>query len=187
MQVAGDGVRRDAQQAAQALLGGDQVAVGGGILEVAEMLREHRLIAAGEAQHRLEVAAHRQHRPRAGRGQRDGIGHEAAGPAHGYRARIRRQQHAVVDGPGDGPVVHQEGVGDAVQPYRRIIIVGAQRFPGGIAGRHDQGRHARHGGEQQVVDRCIREHHADEIRPRRHLRAEAGSGTQRGADDGCGG
>jgi hypothetical protein len=71
--------------------------------------------------------------------------------------------------------VEQEEVGDAAQPRERVLVLVGDRLVGDVAARHHQ-RDA-DVGEQQVMQRRVREHHAELGRPRgdrrRHLQVEA--------------
>ena len=75
-------------------------------------------------------------------------------PALGHRA-----QHRVVRPRVDRAVVEQHDVGDRVEPLERVVVLVRDRLVGDVAARH----HERLAGvgEQQVVQRRVREQHAE--------------------------
>ncbi len=82
-------------------------------VQVADVLAEEDLPADGDGHAVLEMTADRQHR-RQVRADQHGQRGVASGPAQHALAAARQPHHRIVAGPGDGAVVHQEDVGDAV-------------------------------------------------------------------------
>ena len=160
----------------------------GGVVQVADVLRQVGLRAARQAAGVLQKAAERQYR-RAGRGQRDRRRRVAARATdEERRAIISRAHHAVVAADQDVAVVHDERIGDAAEPRHRLVVVDHQRLAARVgAGRHQQqrlrlpaprtpGRSAGGLVKQQPVQRCGGQHHAKLGQPGRDAR-QTGVGT----------
>ncbi len=114
--------------------------------------------------------------------QRDPGRHVAARAADRPRPARRDAHDRVVGAHVDRPVVQEERLGDAGQPRDGVLVVVGDRLVGDVAARHHQ-RHAVAVGQQQVVQRRVREHHPELPRPRRHRRGHAGPGQPRREHD----
>ncbi len=132
-------------QAAEPFLGRQEIAEGRGMGQVAQVLAQHGLPSLHQAEGALQVPAQGQHRAGRLKVQRQRAGHQAAGPAQrqqvgaaGFPA-VQGHHHAVVHAPGDGPVVQQVPVGQAVQPGHGLVVLGAERLLAGVARGHHQG------------------------------------------------
>ena len=176
MRIAGAHRRLEGEEALQVMQRAAVVGVGGGVFEVADVLRQHGLAAVGtsaqQAKGVLQFAAVGQHRWRSVEPGRhgDGLGHQATGAAqHTWRA-VHHAQHRVVDAPGDRPVVveHEvdaavgtltEAVGELVQRDRLRLVAEV------AAGQHDGPLHAL---QDQVMDAGVREHEAERVQARCH-------------------
>ncbi len=113
VQVVRDGLWRDVEHRAQVLGNLDQRIAGGCVVEVADVRRQERLVAAGDADGVLQPGAGGQHR-RARAWQLDRPRREAARTPDELRcAGGADAQHAVVAAGDDVAVVHQQCVGDA--------------------------------------------------------------------------
>ena len=90
----------------------------------------------------------------------------------------RRAHHRVVGADVDRPVVADQQIGDPVQALARVVVAVGDRLVGHVGAGHDQRRADL--GQQQVVQRRVRQHHAQVGRARRHrvghggVRAAAG-------------
>ena len=109
------------------------------VVELADVLRHERFVAARDADGVLVVAADGDDR-RAGGGEPDRARCVAAGAADELEcAAVRpRAQHAVVAADHDIAIVHDEGVGNAFEPGDRFAVAGDQRLAGRIGAGHHQ-------------------------------------------------
>ena len=80
------------------------------------------------------------------------------------RPPARDPQHGVVRARVDRPVVEEERVGDRCQPRDGVLVLVRDRLVGDVPARHHQ--RLADVGQQQVVQRAVREHHAQLRRPR---------------------
>ena len=100
-------------------------------------------------------------RPRRGDRQRERVGHVAARAAQHQRPAARRRRAAPSRrcACGSGGRGRGTSVGDRGQPLERVVVAVGDRLVGDVAARH----HERHAdvGEQQVVQRRVRQHHAE--------------------------
>ena len=154
------------------------------VVELADVLRHERFVAAGHADGVLVVAADGDDR-RAGGGEPDGARCVAARAANELEraassAALRlRAEHAVVAADDDIAIVHDEGVGNAFEPGDRLAVAGDQRLAGRIGAGHHQregllrvepGAARRTPGrlvEEQVLQRRVRQHRAQPGESRR--------------------
>ena len=186
MQVVRDPFRRDLEHRRQVLDRLDERRAGRRVVEIADVLRDERLVAARHADRILEIAAERDdRRPRSW--QLDRARRVAAGAAHELEAAGRaigaRTQHAVVAARDDRTVVHEQRVGDARKTPDGFVVVDHQRLAAGIGAGHHEHELVRHLEprravrsprrlvEQQVLQRRVRQHRA-EPRERRAQRRE---------------
>ena len=91
--------------------------------------------------------------------QRDRQRRIAAGAAQQARDAAHDPRHAVVDMAGDGPVVHQEDVGDVAEPLYGLDLVRADRLVAQVAAGSDD-REARLS-QQEMVKWRVGQHDAE--------------------------
>ena len=143
----------------------------------------HARVALGDAERALELGAARRAAARAGHRQRERVGHEPARAPQQQRPPARdRAQHGVVRARVDRAVVEEHEVGDPGQPLERVGVLVRDRLVGDVAARH----HERLAGvgEQQVVQRRVRQQHAEVGRcAARPTAATAASGRPRREHD----
>ena len=183
VQVVRDEHRRDIQQRQQMVRRLIEEPQRGSIVQRADVLRQHRLGAAGGAGRGLQHAAERQHR-RHRAGQRDGAGREAAGPAQEARGGIDQAHHAVVAAGDHRTVVRDDQVGDAGKAHAGVVILDHQRLAArvGAGGDQEEGvlrrQPIRAGGtaggfvEQEKMQRRGRQHDAERVEARRQSRRQ---------------
>ena len=158
------------------------------VLHVAEVLRDEHLVAEAQGDGVLELGADREQRRRLAsarrkRRQAQRQRRVAAGAAQQPRRAGDPAHHAVVGVAGDRPVVDQEAVGDAAQPFDRLVLGGDDGLLGEVAaGRHHRPAELRH---QQVVERRVGEHQAELRLPRGHLVGDRRTRQARQQHDGC--
>ena len=162
VEVAGEDVGVQAEQGAVAV---ERLEPGGerlGVLEVADMLRDERLVGAGHAERRLLLGAAGEHAGQLaplglrGEGQARGRRGDAARAAHRLRLRPHHAHHGVVVARPDGPVVAEPGVRDVDEARHRDLVVADDGLVGEVAARHDE-RHAG-GAQQEVLEGRVGEH-----------------------------
>ena len=159
VQVVGHDLRVDVEQPAEVLDALGERAQGLGVLQVPDVLRDEGVAAPGQAERVLQLGAAGQHRAGEGAGGRDGLGDVAAGAPDQHRAAAERPGHRVVGPDVDGPVVSQERVRYPAEPVPRLVVPVDDRLVGDVsAGQDDR---AGYGGEQQVVQRGVRQHDAE--------------------------
>ena len=146
MQVVGNELRLDLEDRSQVLDRVDQRRAGRRVVEIADVLRHERLVAAGHAHGVLEMAAQRDD-GRPGSGELDRPRRVAPRPANELESRARAvgngAQHAVVAACDDDAVVHEQGIGDAGKPPDGLMVAGDQRLASGIRARHHQNHRVR--------------------------------------------
>ncbi len=143
------------------------------VAEVADVRADPRTLAAREAERALELGSAREHVARGGDRQPHGRGRVAArAPQHPVAA-----QHRVVGARRDRPVVRQEQVGDPGQPLARVLVAMRDRLVGHVAAGHHQ--RLADVGQQQVVQRAVREHHPELGGPRGDRRRHPRPGAPR--------
>ena len=147
------------------------------VLEVADVVADPRAAALGEAERALELGAARQDRRGRHDRQREAVRHAPARAAQDERAAHDR----VVGARLDRPVVDEEGVGDPAEPLARVVVGERDRLVGDVAARQHE-RHA-HVAEQQMVQRRVRQHHAELAQPRGDRVRHRGARRARGDDD----
>ena len=151
------------------------------------MLAEDRFAASGEAERGLEFASEGENRSRGGRREGDGRGDVASGATDGNDGGggVERDEYGIVDGPLNGSVVQEKGVGQVREALESLVIVVAEGLFGGVARRHDKGRQP--GVEKQVVERRVGEHDAQGGVSGRDQATHGRVGAARGEHDGRGG
>ena len=152
-----------------------------GVLEVADVVRDPGAAAAGQAERALELGPAGKHVAGGGHRQREHARHRAARPAQRQRPPARDPQHRVVGARLDRPVVEHERVGDGVQPLERVVVLVGDRLVGDVAAGHHQ--RLADVGQQQVVQRAVRQHHAELGRERRDRGRHPRSRPPRREDD----
>ncbi len=178
VQVVRDGDRLDVEDRDEVRKGLFQRSARRRVVEVADVLRDERLVAAGHADGVLEVAADRDDgRPRAL--EPDRAGRVAAGAADELPTIGCRAHDAVVAADDDVAVVHEIRIGDSSETRERLVVAGDQRLAARVRTRHHErellriGEPRRAGGpagrlvEQQVLQRRVREHRAEPRESRR--------------------
>ena len=147
-------------------------------LQVADVLADERLATNRQGYGILQMRAYGQYRRRVSRilrggarlglvphRQRHGQRRVAAGaPQHQFAVQ-HNANHRIVHVTDDGPVVDQEDIGDAMQPFQRFPLVGTERLVAEIAAGGDNGKAQL--AHQQVVDGSVRQHHPQVGVPRR--------------------
>ena len=164
MKIVGDESRHDREGPLEVL---DALAVGGerrDVLEVADVMRDPGVRSARDAERGLLLGTARQQRARGVDRQPQRVRHVAARPAQQQWppgvADPHGADHRVVGAGLDRAVVHAEQVGDLVQPSESIVVAVGDRLVGDVGAGH----HQRVTGEvrqQQVVQRRVRQHHAE--------------------------
>ena len=184
VQVVGDRQRRPVEQALQLADGLLEPAEGGEVVEVAQVLRDDRLAAFGQADGDLHLGADRQHGGPT-HGQLDRLGRVPAAPAQRAR-RPRHDAHDRVVHPGvDGPIVEQEAVGQRTQPLERVGVLAGDRLLAAVAaGHHLQGRPQV---GEQLLQRRGRQEEPHLGQRGRHAGGERGARPQRTEHDGADG
>ena len=151
--------RVDVEQPAEVLDALGERAQRLGVLQVPDVVRDEGVAPPGQAERVLQLGAAGQHGAREPGGDGEGLGHVAAGAAEQHRAAAEAPGHRVVGPDVDGPVVGQERVGDALQRVPGLVVAVDDRLVGDVsAGQDDR---TGHGGEQQVVQRRVRQHDAE--------------------------
>ncbi len=135
------------------------------VVEVAEVLAHECLAVDDQRNAVLEIGPNREHRfPRWERRHRR---RRVAARAAQHDGAARADAHdRVVDASRDRPLADQYRVRDLRQPRNRILIFVCNRLAGAIGARHHEQlwRAVR---EQQVVQRRVRQHHAEVVVVRR--------------------
>ena len=157
-----------------------------GVVQVADVLRQHALAVAQQGKGILEVAAERQHARRAieAGGQRQRRRCVAACASHHAKNAIDHTAHAVVDAALDHPVMVQHVVQLRAQAGCGIGQRNGLRFIAEVAaGQHDGGLAPPH---QQVVQWGGRQHGAQPWQPRRDALGQHGRSAWQQHDRRCG-
>ncbi len=132
------------------------------------MVADPRATALGHAERVLQVRSDGEQRARRGDRQRERAGHVAARAPDEQRATADGARDRVVGARLDRPVVGEERVGDAGEPFQRVVVAEGDRLVGDVAaGQHERRAHV---AEQQVMQRRVGEHHPEVGRARRHGR-----------------
>ncbi len=137
------------------------------VVQVARMLAENRLPTAAQRESRFELSAHRKNGMRTRQGQFHRLRRVAAGPAYRQFSAIDDAGYRIVAADVDRAVMHQEHVGDVLQTLHGVIIFVGNRLLGPVAACHHQ-RNPVKIMQQQVMQRRIRQHDAEERVVRRH-------------------
>ncbi len=137
MQVVGAGPRLHLQDGEEVLHRLVQRLAGRRVVEVADVRRQERLVAARHADGVLEPGARGEDR-RAGTRQADGARRVAAGAPHEGGPAGRGADHAVVAAGGDVAVVHHVGIRDAGEPPHRLVVADHERLAARVGARHDE-------------------------------------------------
>ena len=156
MEVAGDQLRANAEHVEVELEIVDECAIRRLGVEVAEVRREERALARGDAEGGLELRAGGYERLR--RRERQRRGREPARPPD----RKAAADDGVLAAPVDRPVVREECVRDAGEPAAGLVVMKGDRLVGEVSARHHE--RTAEVAIEEVVERRIREHHAE---PRR--------------------
>ena len=138
--------------------------------------------AAGEAEGALELGAAREHvavRRRQAARARSGPRRASAAAAAAARARPAARSRRCACGSAGRGARNASAIGR--QPRDGILVLVRDRLVGDVAARHHQ--RLADVGEQQVVQRAVREHHAQLRRPRRDRGGHPGAGPARGEHD----
>ena len=181
VQVVGDHLGPDPEEALQPLDLLLEGARGLEVVEVADVRTQPGLVARGQAERVLEVRPAGEDRPPHGPAQADGPGHVPARPAEDRGPARDHARDRVVAAVLDLAVVGQEEVGDAAEPGERLAVLHRHRLVRQVPRGHHQ-RPPR-GLEQQVVERRVGEDQADERIAGRDLGGEAGGGPSPHEDD----
>jgi hypothetical protein len=152
-----------------------------GVLEVADVVRDPGAAPARHAERALELGPAGEHVPRRGQRQREHARDRAARAPHRQWPPAGDPQHRVVGPSLDRTVVDKERVGDVPQPRQRVVVGVGDRLVGHVAAGHHQ--RLPHVGEQQVVQRAVREHHPELRRARGDGRRHPRTGSPRGQHD----
>ena len=107
---------------------------------------------------------------RSGRAARTGSGTASGANPRERRIGKRRADDRVLAAPVDRTVVAEERVGDPAEPLARLVVVVGDRLVRAVAARHHE--RSAEVGEQQVVERRVREHHAEPRAARRDRRSD---------------
>ncbi len=129
----------------------------------------HERLPINDQRHRiLEIRAEREYRAIGGN-RRDGRGRVASSATEHHGARGTASHDRVLDPACDRPLAHEEGVGDAGESLRRVLVLVGDRLARAVGARHDQ--HVwRTGAEQEMVKRRVGEHDAELPVVGRHVR-----------------
>ena len=138
VQVVGDHLGPDAEEALQPLDLLLERAAGLEVVEVADVRPEPGLVARGEAERVLEVGAAGEHRPRDRPAQRHRPRDVAARAAEDHRPPRDHARHRVVAAVLDLAVVGEEEVGDAAEPLERLVVARRHRLLREVARGHDE-------------------------------------------------
>ena len=134
---------------------GAEGAIGRLRVEIAEMGREERLVATGDAEGRLQLGAHRDDRPGRGQRERDRRRCVAARAPDGKPGPDDR----VLATAADRSIVGEHGIGDPVEPLPGVVVIERDRLVRAVAARqHDRLAEL---GAEQMVERRIGEHHPE--------------------------
>ena len=139
--------------------------------------------ARGEAERALELGAARPARGRAaGDGQRERAGAVAArAPQRQRAARATTRTTESSVRVWIGRSWSRNSVGDAAEPLAGVVVLVGDRLVGEVAAGHHQ--RLADVGEQQVVQRRVRQHHAELAAPRRDRGGDARAGPPRREHD----
>ena len=129
------------------------------VVEVADMLADERLPIDHQRDRVLEIGAHSENRPVSGqRGNRFRC--VAARAPQNDGTEGSRARDGIVDAPRDGALTDEKRIGHAGQAVEGVPIVIGDRLAGAVgAGHHQNFGRARR--EQQMVQRCVGQHHAE--------------------------
>jgi hypothetical protein len=128
------------------------------VLEVADVVRDPRAPPAGDAERALELRPAREHVASRRHRQRERARHGTARAPQRQRPPARDPQHRVVGPRLDRPVVAEHEVRDPGEALERVVVAVGDRLVGHVAARHHQ--RLADAGQQQVVERAVREHHS---------------------------
>jgi hypothetical protein len=157
VQVVGDHLGLDREQASEVPDPLGEGAEGLVVLQIADVMGDEGVAALGQAEGVLELGPAGQDVPRERPGQPERLGREPPRASQGQLAPPERPHHRVVGPDVDRAVVDQEPVGDPPEPLQRLVVPVGDRLVGHVpAGQHDRASHL---GQQQVVQRRVRQHH----------------------------
>ena len=178
MRVARHGLGRDIVERGQIPADPAEGFVRGGRFQIADVLADEDIVPEAERNGVFQMRAHGQHRIER-LGDVNGQGRVTARAAHDLLATEEDANDGIIDVADDGPVVHEEGVGDAVQTLDRFGIVDANRLVGEISAGGDDGK--TEFAHEQVMERRGGQHDA-EVRIARRDRGRDPAAAQQ--DDG---
>ena len=146
------------------------------MVQVADVLAHEGLAVHDQRDRVLQVGAERQHRP--GDRQR-GHGPRRVAPAAAQDHRPQRSapHDRVLHPPGDRPLADEERIGQTVETPPRVPVLVRDRLARPVGAGHDQ-HFGRSGGEEQMVQRRVGEHHAKFARIRGDVRQDEPAARQ---------
>ena len=130
-------------------------------LEIAQMLADEHIRSRGDGHGALQMRADGDEARRV-LGQPDRQRRIPTRAAQNHLAPRHDPHDGVVDVAQDGPVVHQERVGDARQAHDGVALVRADRFVRQVAARRDDRRTEIR--RDQMMERRVGQHHAQRWR-----------------------
>ena len=116
------------------------------------------------------------------RGESHGARHVATRAAKHHGRVPDHHRHRVVAARHDLAVVHEEQVRDLPQAAQRVVIAVCEGLVGQVARRHDERQAAL--GQQEVVERCVGQEHAEQRAARRDVLRDRCAGLPPGEHDG---
>ena len=131
--------RRDFQNALQMLDRFLEEAVALCVLQIADVLREKRVTAFGQADGVLQFAADSQNRWHIF-AQKDRYRHKSARAPQLPRAPAGDANDGIVTAQQDIAIVYKKAVGQPVQPAHRFVVGNANRLLAQVGAGHDQRR-----------------------------------------------
>ncbi len=147
---------------------GERTAVvgeGGRVLQVADVVRQHRFAIAQQRKGALQLTAHGDQR--GGRCEARRQGHRgrriAAGTPQHPSGATHHAHDGIIHPSCNGAVVQQDMVRDAAQPRAGRVVVDALRFVGKVAAGHHQG--PIDVAQQEVMQRGRWQHEAERSQP----------------------
>lgn len=140
------------------------------VLEVADVMRDERVVVFRQAEGVFQLGAAAQHVPWEFSVERDGFGRVPARPSLQLHAPADGPDHGVVGAGVDGAVVDEEGVGDVLEAAERVLVAVDDGLVGDVrAGQHDRAAEV---AEQEVMQRRVGQQEADPPVPRCDRRRE---------------
>ena len=183
MQVVRDELRLDVEEALEMLDAIGERPQRLRVLQVADVVGHERMVTLSQAERVLQLGTAGQHRPRERLPHSERLRHIPPRAPEHRLATGGRADDRVVGANVDGPVMHQEGVGDPSQPVEGIGVAVGDRLIGHVPARHHQWPGG--GGKQQMVQRRVREQQPEVPVARRDRRGDEliGGGQSRQQND----